>query len=346
MGYLHISNLYRDQKILQFRRCYALEKVHGTSAHIAWDLELADSKAKDSKYQGLTFYGGGESNERFAGLFDKDALIEGFRAMGHAKVVVYGEAYGGRQQKMGDTYGPDLKFIVFDVMVGETWLTVPNMAQVAERLGLEVVPWEEVSTDLDVLNALRDKPSEVAIRRGMGNDKQREGVVLRPLEEMTASNGARIIAKHKIDKFGERNTPQSVHNVDPNKLVVLAKANEIANEWVTEERLNHVVAHLTVNGVEPDIRDTGKVIAAMVEDVYREAKGEIVESKEAAAAISRKTAQMFKQRLQGFTITARLAKPEEIGDPSIPVIPASEVKVTVLNPDPNDIAAMRDLEVK
>lgn len=296
MGYLHINNLYKDQKILQFKRCYALEKVHGTSAHIAWDAEKAQTET--GKYAGLTFYGGGEPNERFASLFDPEALRAGFQAMGHAKVTVYGEAYGGRQQKMGETYGPELRFIVFDVMVGETWLNVPNMAQVAERLGLEVVPWEETSTDLDVLNALRDKPSEVAVRRGMGDNKQREGIVLRPLEEMTASNGARIIVKHKIDKFGERNTPQSVHNVDPNKLVVLAKANEIANEWVTEERLTHVLDHLTVNGKRPEIQDTGKVLAAMVEDVYREAKGEIVESKEAAAAINRRTAQMFKQRLQ------------------------------------------------
>ena len=37
MGYLHIPNLYKAQEILMFKRCYALEKIHGTSAHIAWD---------------------------------------------------------------------------------------------------------------------------------------------------------------------------------------------------------------------------------------------------------------------------------------------------------------------
>jgi hypothetical protein len=296
MGYLHIANLYKDQKILNFKRCYALEKVHGTSAHISWDEEA--HKVQGGKYSGLTFFGGGESHERFAGLFDPQALRDAFLALGCPKVTVYGEAYGGRQQGMSHTYGPDLRFIVFDVMIGETWLNVPNMDQVATKLGLEVVPWEETSTDLDSLNALRDKPSEVAIRRGMGNDKKREGVVLRPLEEMTTNNDHRVIVKHKIDKFGERNTPQDVKNVDPNKLVVLAKANEIANEWVTEERLTHVLDHMTVDGKRPQIQDTGKIIANMVEDVYREAKGEIVESKEAVAAISRKTAQMFKQRLQ------------------------------------------------
>jgi hypothetical protein len=67
---------------------------------------------------------------------------------------------------------------------------------------------------------------------------------------------------------------------------------------MTEERLSHVIAHLTVDGVEPSIELTGKVIAAMVEDVEREAKDEIVESKEARQAIGRKTGIMFRQRLQ------------------------------------------------
>ena len=40
-----------------------------------------------------------------------------------------------------------------------------------------------------------------------------------------------------------------------------------------------------------------KVIAAMVEDVYREGKGEIVESREATAAIGRKTAELLKKHL-------------------------------------------------
>src|SRR5690242_8305287 len=106
----------------------------------------------------LTFYSGGEKPARFEALFDRKALREGFEKLGHHSVTVYGEAYGGSQQKMGHTYGPDLKFIVFDVQVGDKWLSVPQMDEVARGLGLEVVPWEETSTDIEVLNALRDRP--------------------------------------------------------------------------------------------------------------------------------------------------------------------------------------------
>lgn len=34
MGYQHIPNLYKEQAILAQSECYALEKIHGTSAHI------------------------------------------------------------------------------------------------------------------------------------------------------------------------------------------------------------------------------------------------------------------------------------------------------------------------
>src|SRR4051812_23692424 len=112
MGYLHINNLYKDQKILNFKRCYALEKVHGTSAHVKFSV---DEHPDGIDIYNLTFYGGGEKHERFEALFDKAALLQRFEELGHREVTVYGEAYGGKQQGMSHTYGPDLKFIVFDV---------------------------------------------------------------------------------------------------------------------------------------------------------------------------------------------------------------------------------------
>ena len=36
MGYLHIDNLYKNQDILMFKECYAMEKIHGTSAHVSF----------------------------------------------------------------------------------------------------------------------------------------------------------------------------------------------------------------------------------------------------------------------------------------------------------------------
>jgi len=281
MGYLHIENLYKSQDILLFRECYALEKVHGTSAHVKWSEGCV-----------LNFFSGGESHERFKALFDQNDLTNRLRALTHPDITIFGEAYGGKCQGMSATYGPELRFIAFDVKVGEYWLSVPDAEQVATALGLEFVPYVRLPTDLSNLDWCRDAPSILAANRGCGLDKKKEGVVLRPLVELTKNNGDRIIAKHKRDEFRERATPQKV--IDPDKLKVLADADAIAAEWVTEMRLAHVIDKICP---VPDIGATPKVIAAMVEDVEREAAGEIVVSKEARAAIGRRTAQLFKARI-------------------------------------------------
>ncbi len=283
MGYAHIANLYKDQTILLFRRCYALEKIHGTSANVMW---------RDGQ---LHFHAGGETHKNFVALFDAEVLKAGFEAMGHPEVVIHGEAYGGKQQQQSHRYGKQLRFIAFDVRVGDHWLDVPNAKQVVERLGLEFVHYEEVDTDIESLNVQRDAPSVQAKRNGIEGDQTREGVVLRPLREFRDTNGDRVISKHKNDIERETKTVRDAA-VDPAKLQVLANAQAIADEWVTPTRLQHVLDKLPGAGIE----DTPKVIAAMIEDVIREGKGEIVDSKDARRAIGTLTARLFKQHVQAF----------------------------------------------
>lgn len=279
MGYMHIDNLYKDQAILLFRECWALEKIHGTSAHVEW---------RDGK---VRFSSGGESPVRFKALFDEAKLADAFAAIGHPSVTVYGEAYGGSQQGQSKRYGKALRFVAFEVKVGDTWLAVPQAADVTSKLGLEFVHYVKVSTDLAALDAERDAPSEQARRNGVEGDQPREGVVLRPIIEVTRNGDHRIIAKHKRDDERETATPRKV--VDPSRLEVLTQADAIADEWVTPTRLAHVLDKLGDVGIER-MRD---VISAMIEDVTREGAGEFRDSKEARAAISRKTAEFFKTRL-------------------------------------------------
>jgi len=206
--------------------------------------------------------------------------------------TVYGEAYGGKQQAQSWRYGPDLRFVAFDVMLDGDWLSVPSAAYTAELLGLEFVWYRRVSTLLSSLDAERDAPSEQARRNGVVGDKPREGVVLRPLTEAPSPSGERLIAKHKRDEERETKTPRRV--VDPAEQAVLDDAVAIADEWVTMERLRHVLDKMPAGvGVE----QTRDVIAAMVDDVLREGRGEIVDSKAARAAIGRNTAQLFKRHL-------------------------------------------------
>lgn len=289
MAYMHIDNLYKNQSILMFKECYALEKIHGTSAHISY---------KTGGNVGI--FAGGSSHEEFVKLFDADALKSDLGAKGlppNKSVHIYGEAYGGKLQGMRDTYGDALRFIAFEVKIGDAWLNVPEAEAFALSLGLEFVHYKLIPTTLGRLDAERDADSEQAIRNGLGKGKMREGIVLRPIEEVMLKSGDRVISKHKADHFKETATPRKVSQEE---LKVLADAQLIANEWVTEERLSHI---LTSGKVEEDIVNTGKVIVLMQEDIVREAVGEVILSKPAIKLIGRNTALMFKRRLS-YCLTA------------------------------------------
>ena len=285
VSYLHIDNLFRNQDILVFKEVYAMEKIHGTSAHVSFTIVPGQPVH-------INFFSG-EQSEAFVKLFDVGALTQKFLATGINHLTVFGEAYGGKCQGMSKTYGKDLKFVVFDVKVGEyCWLSVPDAEQLAVSLGFEFVHYAKVSTDIEVLDAEKNKDSVQAVRNGMGEGHMREGIVLRPLFEVKKNNGERVIVKHKRDEFRETET---VRKVSPDRVKVISDAKKIANEWVTEMRLNHVLSKLPhATGME----HTRDVIFAMLEDVEREAAGEIVFSQDAKKSIGARTATLFKQRFK------------------------------------------------
>jgi hypothetical protein len=292
MGYLKIDNLYRPkaQTILALRECHALEKVHGTSAHIAWD---------GTK---LAFFSGGSNRDTLMKFFERecpDMESKFMSSFGDKNAIVYGEAYGGKCQRMSLTYGDQLRFIVFDATIGAEWLSVANCHDLCLSLGLEFVPFTTIPATIDAIDAEMMKPSEVARRRGITEDKIREGVVIRPVIELMASNGSRIIAKHKHPSFRETATERPV--LSAGQIEVMSIATAIADEWVTQMRLTHILDKM----IDPiGIESTGVVIKKMIEDIKVESKGEIVWSRDAVRAIGSTTAKMVKERLvaDGFKI--------------------------------------------
>jgi hypothetical protein len=279
MGYLHIDNLYKAQEILAFRECYALEKIHGTSAHIQWSGEK------------IGFFSGGVNYENFVKCFDPEMLTQIFREKVTNSCVIFGEAYGGKCQGMSKIYGHDLRFVAFDVCIEKSWLSVPQANDFVTAMCLEFVHFNKISTDITAIDAERDAPSVQAIRNNIGEDRMREGIVLRPLFEVTLNNGKRVMAKHKRSEFSER---KSIPDLDPTKRQILEDAEIIAFEWVTPMRLSHVLDKLEG---DKDISLTGKVITAMIEDVTREAEGEIIENKSVKKAIGSQTAKIYKEWL-------------------------------------------------
>lgn len=261
-----------------------MEKIHGTSAHIGWNGKVY-------------FFSGGESYDMFVGLFDKDKLTQCFTDLGHDKCVIYGEAYGGKCQGMRATYGDKLRFVAFEVMIEDKWLCVPAAESIATAFGLDFVPYVKIPATIDNLNTWRDMPSQQSVKNGIIEERHREGIVVRPIEEFVKNNGNRVIAKHKNELFAEIKTPRSLADSE-DKLAILSNAQAIASEWATEMRLAHVLDGFPEASMEqiPDI------MKAMSEDIIREAGEEIVFSKEADRAIRKQTAEMFKQRIKNSLV--------------------------------------------
>jgi hypothetical protein len=290
MSYMDMDQLYKNRDIMLFREAYALEKIHGTSAHIIWKSPIVEGW-KEGK---VSLFPGGSDYPSFSALFNLEDLKAKFtERFLDRDVVIYGEVYGGKMMDMSDTYGPKLKFIVFEVKIGEhSFLNVPHAEKVALEFGLEFVPYEKISTDIASLDAERDAPSIQAIRNGMGYDKKREGIVLRPLIEVRKNNGQRVISKHKAEDFKETKTPRKL---DAEKLAILSKAEDIAEEWATPMRLVHVLDKFPITA---GMEQLGEIIVAMIKDIEKEAGGEVENFKEARKAIGKKTAEMFKERFK------------------------------------------------
>lgn len=294
MGYLHIDNLYKNQEILLFKECYALEKIHGTSTHIKWTNNGIPEHQSE-----LKFFSGGCNREHFISLFDENYLEKKFKELNIPNVTIFGEGYGGKQQGMRTVYGEELKFIAFDVKIDDMWLNVYDAEKFVDSFDdLEFVWYTRTSTELDALDILRDGESAQALRNGMGihmpSTRIGEGIVLRPLIELTRNDGKRIIAKHKGAAFSEIKKTRVVNRTDA-QLKVLAQVKDICADWVTENRLSNILSH---DPAPLELSQIPSIIGMMIEDVLREGKGEIVESKQLKQAISRETALMVKRRVQ------------------------------------------------
>jgi hypothetical protein len=167
------------------------EKVDGTNIRCIW---------KDGK---LTFGGKSDNAQIHADLIkwlyehvSAEKLAEIFP---DSDAVIYGEGYGAGIQKGGGDYTPEKKLIVFDVLVGgKWWLAHEDVLDVAQKLGLDVVPdFGEMTLEEATELVHKGFKSRCAVNAG----KDAEGLVGRPLEALFDKKGARLIVKLKTKDF-------------------------------------------------------------------------------------------------------------------------------------------------
>lgn len=288
MGYMHINNLYKDNRIFLFKECFALEKIHGTSAHISiyHDIDSEDGIK-------VAFFSGGSDLSDFIKLFDIKNLKKFFKEIDKNDITIFGESYGGKIQKMSDVYGKNKKFVAFDVNIGNSWLNVDSAKEVVDRVGLDFVAYSKINVDIDSLTRERDLPSRQAKKNGIVEDKISEGIIIRPLVE-TFMRGQRVITKYKHPKFSERFSKKDSTITQNNITNVRRESKDITKEWVTSVRMQHVIdrvrSELQRDPIEKDVRN---IIDAMMEDIIREGENEIIITDLTKKMINNKTAGLF-----------------------------------------------------
>lgn len=168
------------------------EKVDGTNIRIHWDgheityggrTERAQIPVDLMNYLNRTF-----SNDETEQMFEQK--------FGETEVTLYGEGYGPKIQKGGGLYRDDASFILFDVLVGETWLKRDSVEDIARAFGVDAVPIINVGSLYKAIEYVKQRPmSHLSAKAPM------EGLVVRPYEELRDRMGRRVIAKIKVKDF-------------------------------------------------------------------------------------------------------------------------------------------------
>jgi len=168
------------------------EKVNGTNIRIDW-----------RRSEGRIF-GGKTDNaqipasliQRLEYLFTSEKLDNAIKTEDADFLTLYGEGYGARIQKGGGNYNPTgVDFVLFDVMVGGWWLKREDVVNVAESLGIKIVPIVGIGTLQDGIEL---------VRNGLGSlwgNFPAEGIVMKPEVELKTRAGNRIITKIKHKDF-------------------------------------------------------------------------------------------------------------------------------------------------
>jgi RNA ligase (TIGR02306 family) len=195
----------------------ATEKLHGTCMCISWLPNITHDEmfgeagnilinSKGLGASGLAFKNNAANNGNLYVRILRDLLAKGFEnklntlvsALADAQqltimtplpVRIWGEAYGAGVQDLH--YGTKAPaFAVFDVRVGERWLTDAELAKACDHLGVSKVPLVYKGPfDPVALQAVRDGATM------MGGDHIREGIVVRASPESHNEIHGRKIAK-------------------------------------------------------------------------------------------------------------------------------------------------------
>ncbi len=191
---------------------YWTEKVNGTNIRVSVaDISIDAGVGSRGAYllpQDISY--GGRTDDALISTHILRNLDERFRTEAGVQVIqgvfpaggaiLFGEGYGDKVNRQGgQSYKEGADFVLFDVLEqsgeGPLWLTRENVEDVADNLGLDVVPVVGQGTLYDAIDLVKGEYTS------QWGDFAAEGVVAKPVVELQTRRGERIITKLKAQDF-------------------------------------------------------------------------------------------------------------------------------------------------
>jgi len=169
------------------------EKIDGMNIRVIWD------------GHNLIFKGKGEKSEipshlleTLEELFTPNKMADVFSET--HDICLYGEGYGYKIQK-GHNYLPQsTNFTLFDVKIGDWWLTREGVEEIANNIGVNIVP---------ILGVWKLEEAIEYVKKGfystIADNKNyiAEGLIMKPKTDLFNRKGERIVTKIKHSDFNK-----------------------------------------------------------------------------------------------------------------------------------------------
>ena len=169
------------------------EKIDGTNIGVVWDGHKVSFQGRTEK--AIIPKGVEEFLDKTFGGIENEELFE--QMFGEENVILFGEGYGNKIQKVGAEYRPDNSFILFDVykVDKDIWLDRNAVASIATAFGIDNVPVIMTANLQEAIDYVKTKPQSTIGTAPM------EGLVCRPKLDIRDNRGNRTIVKIKVCDF-------------------------------------------------------------------------------------------------------------------------------------------------
>ncbi|MDB4278887.1 hypothetical protein N9917_04730 [Deltaproteobacteria bacterium] len=194
------------------------------------------------------------------------------------QMAIYGELMGYKCSDLHYGWEGNGVRLFGEVQVDGQWLDYDDAVGVLEFLFPEVADITTMMVpvlfrgkpDHETLRKLRDLPSTLAAEKGV--EQISEGIVIRSNPEMYSDiSKDRLIAKWKGPLYCER---KSLKRLDPTELPVYLSVHDLIFDFVTAERIRHVLSKAQASGIPLEMRHVHKMSELLLDDIIKESVGE------------------------------------------------------------------------